>query len=307
MAYRHLDERRAAAARAADDHDGVISRDGLAALGIGARMIAREVAAGRWARHGRQTLATHTGVLSDTARRWRAVWELGSAVAAVDGVSALQAAGLTGYDDDTVHVSLVHHLNGSSCDGVTVHKVIRRVPGELAGSGLPRVRPAHAAVRAAHWARSDRQAALLLTLPVQQRLVTGHQLVEATRAIRGRNRRALIGQLARDIADGAHSLGELDFAVLCRRRGLPEPSRQVVRHGAKGRVYLDVRWNCGLVVEIDGSGHRAGLSVSDDNLRANLVAIGGDLVLRIDLLGLRLCADEFLDQVERGLVRCRAL
>ena len=49
-----------------------------------------------------------------------------------------------------------------------------------------------------------------------------------------------------------HSLGELDFARLCRERGLPEPTRQAVCKGPDGRVFLDVRWECGLVVEIDG-------------------------------------------------------
>jgi very-short-patch-repair endonuclease len=108
--------------------------------------------------------------------------------------------------------------------------------------------------------------------------------------------------LASDIADGAHSLGELDFAEMCRRRGLPAPSRQVIRHGPKGSVYLDVRWDdVGLVVEIDGSQHRQGLNVSDDNLRQNAITLQGDLVLRIDLVGLRLYQDEFLDQVEEGL------
>ena len=101
-----------------------------------------------------------------------------------------------------------------------------------------------------------------------------------------------------DLADGAHSLGELDFARLCRERGLPEPSRQVVRRGPRGKVFLDVRWDdLRLVVEIDGSQHTQGLSVSDDNLRANSVAIRGDTVLRIDSVGLRVFERLFMDQI----------
>lgn len=38
-----------------------------------------------------------------------------------------------------------------------------------------------------------------------------------------------------------------------------------------------------------------------DNLRQNDVALSGDRVLRIDVIGLRLETDRFLDQVERGL------
>jgi hypothetical protein len=37
--------------------------------------------------------------------------------------------------------------------------------------------------------------------------------------------------------------------------------------------------------------------VTDDLLRQNAVTIGGELVLRMDLLGLRVQGDAFLDQV----------
>ncbi|CCH78820.1 conserved hypothetical protein [Nostocoides japonicum T1-X7] len=294
---RRLDSLRHDAAAAAKAHSGVVSRTALAELGIDARMVAREVAAGRWRTHGRQTVAMHTGELDDVAKRWRAVWEVGTRVAAVDGVSALQAAGMTGFEEPTVHVSVVHRIALRSHTDLRVHKIIRRVPQEVTEAGLPRVKPAYAAVRAAQWACSDRQAALLLVMPVQQRLVTGAQLRSAATSIPGRARRGLVRTLVRDIADGAQSLGELDFAALCRQRGLPEPSRQVVREGPDGRIYLDVRWDNGLVVEIDGTAHQSGLSVSDDHLRANLVTMDGDIVLRMDLVGLRLRQEEFMDQV----------
>lgn len=179
--------------------------------------------------------------------------------------------------------------------------MIRRVPREVVPSGIPRTRPAVAAIRAAHWAVINRQAALVLAMPVQQRIVSPAQLREAALAVRGRTRRAFIKQVVDDIADGAHSLGELDFAAMCRVRGLPEPSRQVVRRGPRGRVYLDAGWeDLGLAVEIDGAGHRAGLAVTDDLLRQNAVTIGGELVLRVDLLGLRIEGDAFMDQVCRA-------
>jgi very-short-patch-repair endonuclease len=179
-----------------------------------------------------------------------------------------------------------------------VHKVVRRVPGELASVPCVRTVPAVAAVRAAHWAVTDRQAALTLVMPVQQRLVTGPQLLEAVRAIRGRNRRRLIRALATDIADGAQSLGELDFARLCRRRGLPEPTRQAVRVRPGGRAYLDAAWDdIGLAVEIDGSQHQWGAAATDDHFRQNALVLGGERVLRMTLMGLRLSPDRFMDQV----------
>lgn len=283
------------------------SRDQLAAAGITRHDIRREVTAGRWILHGRQTIATHTGRLTTVAECWRAVWETGVQITAVDGVTALQHAGLVGFDDDTVQVSVVHNHNTEALQGVRIHKVIRRVSGELVEAGLPRTRPEVAAIRAAHWAASDRQAALILLMAIQQRLTTPRRLAAAQRLVRGRTRRAFIRAVVRDIAFGVQSLGELDFARLCRARGLPEPERQEVRRGPRGRIYLDVRWRAhALVVEIDGAQHRWGLAVTSDNLRQNAVTLDGDLVLRVDVIGLRLETDLFMDQVERGLRRAAA-
>ncbi len=288
-------------AEAAAAYGGVISRSLLRALGVDHRAIAREVAAGRWRLLGAQTVATHLGPLPVEAYRWRAVWEIGPGGPALDGVTALQAVGLTGYDDERHHVSVAHGWRPQKVDGIRLHHV-RRVEGEVVTAGPPCVRAEVAAIRAAHWARTDRQAALILCLVIQQRLTTGPRLLAASRVVRGRRRRRLVRLLVRDIVDGAQSLGELDFARVCREKGLPEPSRQLLRRGPRGRIYLDVGWpELGVAVEIDGSQHRMALAVMEDNLRANEVVIGGETVLRIDLVGLRLEAPRFLDQVARAL------
>lgn len=279
----------------------MLSRALLADLGADRHVVAHAVTSGRWRLLGDQTVAIHAGPLTDLGDRWRAVWETGLRIAALDGATSLQQAGLTGFTTDQLQVSIPHGSDPGPIDGVDLHRVIRRVPREVVPSGIPRTRPAVAAIRAAHWAVSNRQAALVLAMPVQQRIVSPAQLREASLAVRGRTRRAFIKQVVADIADGAQSLGELDFAQMCRARGLPEPSRQLVRRGARGRVYLDAGWeDVGLVVEIDGAGHRSGLAVTDDLLRQNAVTIGGELVLRMDLLGLRIEGDAFMDQVCRA-------
>lgn len=279
-------------------HDGVMSRAELRGHGWDRDAVARQVAGGRWALHGDQTVALHTWTLSLSADRWRAVWEVAPRVAALDGVTALQVAGLRHFEEDLLHVSVVHNANVKEPDGVKVHKVIRRLEDEVIASGVPRTTPAIATVRAAHWAKSNRQAALILVMPVQQRLVTGPQLLTAVTSIRGRNRRAFIRDVAHDINDGAQSLGELDFAKLCRGRGLPEPARQAVRTLPGGRAYLDVFWDgIDLAVEIDGSQHQWGVAATDDQFRQNALVIGGDRVLRMTLMGLRLQPQRFMDQV----------
>ncbi len=292
---------RRTATELAQPQSGVLSRDLLMTCGADDRVIRRELAAGRWRRHGRQTIALHTGDLDVVAQRWRAIWESGVRIAAIDGVTALKAAGLTGFTEETIHVSVRHSMTIRPTPGVVVHKLIRRLPDELLDNGLPRTRPAIAAVRAAQWARSDRQAALVLAMTVQQRLATGDQLLDASIRVRRRNRRRLIHLLAADIADGAHSLGELDVVAACRARGLPEPSRQAVRRLPTGTAYLDLEWHgAKLAVEVDGSGHFWGLQPSDDALRFNEILLQDTLVLRVNLLGWRLDPQAYVDQICRA-------
>ena len=238
----------------------------------------------------------HTAPLGEDARRWRAVWEVGCG-AALDGVTALHKAGMVGFTDDLVHVSVPQDTRPTPVSGVQIHRVARSA-GEVLTNGMPRVRIPVAAIRAAGWAGTDRQAGLLLAMPLQQRLLSAGQLKEAADVVAHRRRRALIPGLVAAIVGGAQSLGELDFAAMCRSRGLPAPDRQAVRELPNGRVYLDVAWtDIGLVVEIDGSGHLAGLTATDDSLRQNWVVIGGETVIRMTVLGLRLHREEFMTQV----------
>ncbi|MEO5709711.1 MAG: hypothetical protein ABIQ59_07805 [Nocardioidaceae bacterium] len=159
-----------------------------------------------------------------------------------------------------------------------------------------------AAIRAAIWARSDRAAATLMAMAVQQRLAPAEQVLLEARRLNRHKRRPLILDVARDIADGVQALSELDFARLCRRRGLPEPTRQKVRPGHRGRAYLDVEWDeWRVVVEVEGAHHDAPENAVDDALRQNALTIGRLDVLRIPVLGLRTCPGDFLDQVEQLL------
>ncbi|HYN68210.1 MAG TPA: hypothetical protein VES93_15090 [Ornithinibacter sp.] len=199
--------------------------------------------------------------------------------------SALQAAGLTGFTSPTIQVSVPMACRRRSCPGVRATR--RRTIGPVAGAGIPRVKPEFAAVRAADDAASDRAAVLVLRLVLQQRLTRPDRLEAAWQRVQRSGRRALLDTVIPDICDGAHSLGELDFARMCRRAGLPPPTRQVVRTGPGGRVYLDVAWeDIGLVVEIDGGHHGLALNPVDDALRQNEVTLGADMVLRIPVLGL---------------------
>ena len=105
-----------------------------------------------------------------------------------------------------------------------------------------------------------------------------------------------------ELLDGARSLAEIDVGRELRKRGLPAPTRQSLRRDKRGRYYLDLHWpQWRLVVEIDGIHHTWVENVVCDALRQNSLAIAGDTVLRLPLLGLRVCAGDFLDQIEQAL------
>jgi hypothetical protein len=130
-----------------------------------------------------------------------------------------------------------------------------------------------------------RSACGLLAAVVQQGLARAEELRAAVDAVpNARHRRAMRAALD-DIAQGSQSLSEIDFVRLCRRHGLPLPTRQAVRVDATGRRrYLDVEWRLPdgrvVAVEVDGALHLNARQWVDDQLRQNEVVLGGTVVLR---------------------------
>lgn len=290
-------QRSAVAQRLARETGGVVRRQDLRAHGVSRFDVRSEIMAGRWARWGIHTVRILAVSPEPVAHHWRAVWESGPG-AVLDGPAALVAQGMKGFEPSTIDVSLPRSASVRRLEGVTTHQ--RRHLERLIDAGVPRIAPEWATIHAAQWAVTDRQAALLVCLPVQQRLVSPHRLLSAWRTVSRSRRREVLDRIIGDVCDGAHSLGELEFSSWCRRYRLPLPMRQSVKTGPSGRVYLDVEWK-GLVVEIDGGHHLLGLNPTDDALRANELVLGTSRVLRIPLLGLRLEPERFMAQVARGL------
>ena len=146
------------------------------------------------------------------------------------GITALQAAGLEGIADDGLDPRL-------RAEVVPPDLADRRRPASTRhGAGgtttssrsrHPADRPEVATVQAALWARTDREAALLLVAPVQQRLTTADAVAEVLDRVR-RDRRTVTapGRAAgRRRTVSAHSTSSTSPAM-CRRRGLPEPDRR---------------------------------------------------------------------------------
>lgn len=248
---------------------GVVSLAQLRTVGVTRSQVRAQVAARRWQRVHSQVVATHTGPLPEWGKLWAAVLE-GGPEAYLDGASALIAGGMTGFTWDHIRVSVPLEARARSAPGLLIRRTRRHDADVVVGSGVPRARPDVAAVNAAMWATSDKQAALLLTIPVQQRLTTAERIGQSLIVVRRDVRRAFLHATILDLLDGVRSIGEAEFAAECRRRGLPVPSRQVVRKGRDGRYYLDVYWEeWGVVVEIDGIQHTWATNVVGDALRQN--------------------------------------
>jgi hypothetical protein len=287
----------------ASDQGDVVSRRQIYAQGLTRGEVRGHVRAGRWQTIGDQSVCVHTGPVTDAGLAWAAVFQ-GGPRAMLDGASALIASGLLRFTVEKVRVSVPRGARIRRTSQFDIRQTRRWRSGDLApGTGIPRTRPAVAAVRAGLWAKSDKQAALVVTVAVQQGLVTAEDLGVELLAVRRDRRRLLLHAVINDLLDGARSLGELDVARECARRGLPRPDRQVLRKDNKSRYFLDLYWpDYLLVVEVDGIHHAWAENVVSDALRQNALSLDGDTVLRLPLLGLRLQPDEFFAQIERGLI-----
>ncbi|HSV41154.1 MAG TPA: hypothetical protein VLI04_20500 [Nocardioidaceae bacterium] len=287
----------------ASDQDGVVSREQARALGADRWLVGHEVERGRWVALGARTIAVHGGTPGERGLLTASVWEAG-ANAVLDGVSSLTWAGLQNFSDKP-HIITPWPNKGHAWNGSVVHRSRLWNERDFVQAGpVRRTRNDVAAIRAAIWARTDRAAATVMAMAVQQRITSGDRLLLEAKRLNRHRRRPFILTIAYDIADGAHSLGELDFGALCRARGLPTPTRQIVVRGPRGRVYLDVLFEAqNAVVEVEGIHHDAPENIIDDALRQNAVTIRDRSVLRVPVLGLRVMPDPFMDQVEALLLR----
>lgn len=287
--------------RIAEDQHGVMSRPQLYAAGITRSEVRAHVRAGRWRHLSDQAVALHNTELDQSAHFWAAVLQ-GGRRAQLDGVASLIASGLERFTIDRIRVTVPRGARTRRTRFYDVRQSRRWAASDRLSPGVPRTRVPVAAIRAALWAASDRQASLVLAMVVQQRMASPTQLGEEALRIRRDKRRTLIHVVIGDLLDGAQALGELDVVRELKRRGLPLPERQVLRRDKRNRYYLDLYWpDLGVVVEIDGVHHSWAENVVGDALRQNSLALTGDVVLRLPLLGLRLQPDDFFRQIADAL------
>jgi hypothetical protein len=278
----------------AEEQDQVLTRAQLRALGVRYWHIRDRVRGRRWRLVGRRCVVLHRGPLGRAERRWIAVLELGQD-AALCAETAMEDAGMTGFESDSVHVVVARGSRIRHFPWLVVHESRRFDPdGDVHPTARPRrVRLERGVIDAAAWSATPRRACAIVSAAVQQRLTVAQRLVaELDAAGRIRFHRLLRAVLV-DVSGGAHALSELDLATACCEAGLPSPRRQAVRRDSSGRRrYLDAEVllpdGTLLVLEADGAGHLDTQTWWDDQLRQNDVVIDGAVVLRFPGVVLRL-------------------
>lgn len=283
---------------------GVLTRAQLARAGLTSEHVRAATTARRWQSFGRAVVVLHNAPLSARQRQWVAVLLPGKQ-AALAGLTAAAAAGLRGFEDDSVHVLVSADCNARFPAWVEIHNSrrfsdtdVQHVPGP------PRTRPARAVVDAATWIPNPRRACAVLCAAVQQRITTAEQLSWALRDAGAIRHVAIMRDVLGDVSKGAHTLTELELGPLASRAGLAPPRRQVLRREPSGRTrYVDAEFDLPdgtvLAVEIDGAVHLRPDTLSDDMSRQNELAIGGRVVLRFSTITMRLNQQAVIDQLIR--------
>lgn len=207
---------------------------------------------------------------------------------------------MRGLDDDDIHVITAKGSAPPRLLGVAVHESRRwREQDVITESGIRRTRPPVAAVHAALWAHSERQATYFLILAVQQRVATPQQLAEVFDGVRRHRLRKALLQVVAELIGGARSLGELDVGRAMRARGLPEPDRQSLRIRPAGTQYLDADFDAyAITLEVDGWQHDEPAHRLTDLLRDLALSTEGRTIVRIPLVVWRWNEALVLDALE---------
>jgi very-short-patch-repair endonuclease len=271
------------------------------------KAVRSRLGSGRWQPAATGVYLTHTGPPTRQQRRWIAVLATGPVrPALLAGASALEQQGLRGHRSEAIHVLIPAGSRDRDVPpGVVLHRTTTLPECDVHRIGQPpRTMPARSLVDAAQWAGSDGQAGAIVAAGFQQRLVSLDEVAAVLDRMPRAHRRAQTRGIATDAAGGAHSLPEAAFLRLCRRGGLPVPTRQVRRRDATGRWrYLDAyfeQW--GLHVEIDGGQHMEVRHWWQDMRRQNELWIPGDRLLRFPSWLVRHRPEEVVAQLRAALL-----
>ncbi|MCU0280119.1 MAG: hypothetical protein MUF33_00935 [Candidatus Nanopelagicales bacterium] len=252
-----------------------------------------------------QTFLTTPVPATDLQRVWAGVLH-GGPQAMLTGQAALVAQGWTLENRGPIHVIVPARIQRERLPKwLRLHRFVR--PPCNAVGEPSRVNAHVATVHAAAWARTDREAVLLVISALQQRLTQADRLHTVVDDLGSIHRRRLILESVDEYADGIQSMNELDFAVICRKHHLPRPIRQARRLDGRRRCrYIDVEFaavdGSSVVVEVEGLAHLDPDVWMDDTYRFNgLVVTGSRTILRANTFMIRYELERFLPDLKAAL------
>jgi hypothetical protein len=285
------------------DQDGVLL--GTQAIQLFGRGYVRaQLAARRWHRPVRGVIVLHNGPLTESQRRWVAL--LAAAPdSALGGLTALTVDGFDGFAVGRPQVVQPMGARRPTYRDVVPHWSIYLGDADVHPLRRPRrTRPARSLLDEASWTTIERRARALVLAGVQQRIVRPRDLRESLTRRGACRHRGLIVESILDAVGGIQSLPELDFEMIRRRFGLPEPERQAVRRRRDGKCYLDVDWpDFDTACEIHGVPHIRVLQWESDLERANEISIAGPRSLVFSSYAVRHQQPRVGDQLVRMLRR----
>jgi hypothetical protein len=226
--------------RIARAQNGVIHRDQCRDMDLHRSFVRNQLDAERWTAWGDKVLLLHNARPNRRQLMWIAVLDA-SPIAALCSHTSLELAGFRPFTTEAkqIHVLVPRGAKVTRFPGVVVHE--SRRPGEarwIQDRGLARTEDPRSVIDAAAWQPWPRSACLMLAAAVQQRLCTPAELEYALSYVGRVRHKAYLRIALADVARGAHSLGELDVAAICRRYGLVPPQRQTCRARSTGWIAI---------------------------------------------------------------------
>ena len=234
------------------EQSGVIARAQAQANGLSEADIRRLLRRREWVKVHPGVYVNHTGELTWLQRAWAGV--LFAWPAALSHESALRAADGPGkHKEAVIHVAVTRDRRIAPPPDVRIHRTTHLHSRTHWNLGPPRVRYEDAALDVAIASTSDLAALDVVASAVQGRRTTAARMHTRLDARMRTPRRAWLEGVLRDVATGACSVLEHGYLNRVERaHGLGDPRRQVFDRMGAGSVYRDVRYPCGLVVELDG-------------------------------------------------------
>lgn len=278
---------------------GVLRSSQLADHGFTPRDVLHRIRLGDWQRISNRIVATQQP--TRTSMLWAA--SLHHHRVGLTGASALELLGLPAAKDSRILLLGPRGTRQRPFEGCRI--MTTEAPEFTIDAGPMRTPIAMSVALACGTASSTRQGIFYCTWAVQRRHTTLEAINDAVSALPNSPAMAAARRCLSLIDPGVHSVNEFDFARACKKRGLPQPLRQVARLDGEGRTrFTDVEFGTRsgtLVVEIDGLGHLDAEVRLDDQWRANELTLQSTRVLRVSALALRTDADRYFAQIRRAL------